>query len=128
MKPSLPFKPALFAALLMGGAWADGNQEPVAPPAPAAAAPQQTYDALYSDILQSLPAGQRAQVDSAQGAKDKQEKDKPDPEAAKAAAEAKRAKVLSELPPEVKSRVDKAIKELDKRRTEKAAELKELRP
>ena len=124
MKPTRSFRLALMTALLMGRVWADGNQEPAAPPAPAAA--KQEYDALFSDILKSLPAGQRAQVDSAQAAKSK---DKPvDPAAAREAAKAKREKALGELPPEVKARVDKAITDLENRRKEKAAELKELGP
>lgn len=132
MKATLPFHLVLSMALLTGWAWADGNSAPVPPSEigePQPTAPHQEYDALFSDILKALPSAQRAQVDSAQGAKTK-EKDIPktDPAAAREAAKAKREKALGELPPEVKARVDKAITELDNRRKEKAAELKELGP
>lgn len=137
MSPTRPLCLALLSALLMGRAWAGGNQESALPAAlfqAEAAAPEgaktpgQEYDALFSDILKTLPAGQRAQVDSAEAAKADKEKPKPDPDAAREAARAKREKALGELPPEVKARVDKALTDLEIRRKEKAAELKELAP
>jgi len=96
--------------------------------APAATA-KQDYDAIFSDILKSLPQDKRALVDSAHGAKGNAAVPAPgpvDPDAARKAGEAKRSQALQALPPEVKARVDKAISDLDNRRKQKQAEFKEL--
>ena len=133
----------LFAVLMAGWSRADEGATGANPSAPAAAAEKpasakQEYDAIFSDILQSLPQDKRALVDSAHGAKGagphaappanpgngkptEEEKEK-----ARQAAKAKRSEAIQALPPEMRSRVDKAITDLDNRRKEKQAELKEL--
>jgi hypothetical protein len=131
MNPRFPLYLALAAALLLGKARAEDSQPAKATgaPAPNAADPKQSYDALFTDILKTLPQEKRALVDSAHGAKGKAVTPpaRPaDPEAAKKAAKEKRDKALQELPPEVKARVDKAIQDLDTRRMQREAELKEL--
>ena len=125
-----------FAALLSGRTWADdaGAPPPAKPTKPAAtethpATAKQDYDAIFSDILKSLPQDKRALVDSAHGAKGNAAVPVPgpaDPEAARKMGEAKRSQALQALPPEVKARVDKAISDLDNRRKQKQAEFKEL--
>lgn len=141
--------PLLFAALMAGEVWSEGEAAPAAPkhesPAKPAAASQassakQDYDAIFSDILKSLPQEKRALVDSAHGAQgngnagngngngntDKAGNSDAEKDKARKAGEAKRAQALQALPPEVKARVDKAISDLDNRRKEKQAEFKEL--
>jgi hypothetical protein len=121
------------AALSTGKAWADdaGAQPPPKPAAtetPAATA-KQSYDAIFSDILKSLPQDKRALVDSAHGTKGNAAVPAPgpvDPDEARKKGEAKRSQALQALPPEVKARVDKAISDLDNRRKQKQAEFKEL--
>jgi len=98
---------------------------------PASAANRKAYDALYSDILNTLPQDGRSKIDSARGrAASPQARPAavplPSAEAGKEALE-KRKKDLEDLSPEVKARVDKALKDLDKRRKEKKAEFKELK-
>lgn len=138
MKLPAPLLPMLIAALLAGRAFGDGAEPPAKPATgeTQASSAKQDYDAIFSDILKSLPQEKRALVDSAHGAKgnaaaasanpgqgkpSEEEKDK-----ARKAAEAKRSQALQALPPEVKARVDKAITDLDNRRKEKQAEFKEL--
>ena len=140
MKPTATHHPMLIAALLAGRAWCGQGAEAPAKAATGgnqASSAKQDYDAIFSDILKSLPQEKRALVDSAHGAKGNaaaavpadpgqgkpsdEEKDK-----ARKAAEAKRSQALQALPPEVKARVDKAISDLDNRRKEKQAEFKEL--
>lgn len=131
--------PLFIAALLtglMGRTWADdaGAQPPAKPvkteshPSADKATDKQNYDAIFSDILKSLPQDKRALVDSAHGAKGNAAPatGPADPEAARKAGEAKRSQALQALPPEVKARVDKAISDLDNRRKQKQAEFKEL--
>jgi len=122
-----------FAAPLTGRIWADdAGEKPPAKPAAAethAATAKQDYDAIFSDILKSLPQDKRALVDSAHGAKGNAAVQVPgpaDPEEARKRGEAKRSQALQALPPEVKARVDKAISDLDNRRKQKQAEFKEL--
>lgn len=131
MNPRTPLYLALAAALFLGKAQAEDSKpaKDAGAPAAKAADPKQTYDALFTDIVANLPQEKRALVDSAHGAKGKAVTPpaRPaDPEAAKQAAKEKRDKALQELPPEVKARVDKAINELDTRRKEREAELKDL--
>jgi cell pole-organizing protein PopZ len=129
--------PLLLAALLAGEAWSGGGAEPAKPAAGEAGAPsaRQDYDAIFSDILKSLPQEKRALVDSARDAKGNGNAAKADPkgppteeekEKAREEAKAKRSKALEALPADVKARVDKAITDLDNRRKEKQAEFKEL--
>ncbi len=137
--------PLTFPALLAISTWADdaGAQakarlvlgpkgEALGKPAATethAATAKQDYDAIFSDILKSLPQDKRALVDSAHGAKGNAAVPAPgpvDPDAARKAGEAKRSQALQALPPEVKARVDKAISDLDNRRKQKQAEFKEL--
>jgi hypothetical protein len=140
MKHHATLLPLLIASLLAGRSWS-GGPEASSPPAagePQASSAKREYDAIFSDILTSLPQEKRALVDSAHGAKGnpvataasadpgkgkptEAEKDK-----ARKEAEAKRSQALQTLPPEVKARVDKAISDLDNRRKEKQAEFKEL--
>jgi hypothetical protein len=140
MKPNATLLPMLIAALLAGRAWCGEGAEAPAKTATGgnqASSAKQDYDAIFSDILKSLPQEKRALVDSAhakgnsasasdpadpgKGQPTEEEKDK-----ARKDAAAKRSKALEALPPEVKARVDKAISDLDNRRKEKQAELKEL--
>jgi hypothetical protein len=129
--------PLFFAALVAARSWADGAAaEPARKPAASGsqaapakpASPKQDYDAIFSDILKSLPQDKRALVDSAHGAKGNAAPaaGPADPDAARKAGEAKRSQALQTLPPEVKARVDKAITDLDNRRKQKQAEFKEL--
>jgi len=125
--------PLSFAALLTAKTWADDavaqtQAKPAATETHAASA-KQSYDAIFSDILKSLPQDKRALVDSAHGAKGNAAAPATgpaDPDAARKAGEAKRSQALQALPPEVKARVDKAISDLDNRRKQKQAEFKEL--
>jgi hypothetical protein len=140
MKLRTALLPLLITALLTGRSWSDGTEPPAQPATgeSQASSAKQGYDAIFSDILKSLPQEKRALVDSAHGAKGKavpaaasadpgqgkpteEEKDK-----ARKEAEAKRTQALQTLPPEIKARVDKAITDLDNRRKEKQAEFKEL--
>ena len=136
-----PLLALLIATLLTGRSWSDGGAVPPANPATGesqASSAQQKYDAIFSDILKSLPQEKRALVDSAHGAKGnavsaagtanpgqgkptEEEKDK-----ARKEGEAKRSQALQGLPPDIKARVDKAITDIDNRRKQKQAELKEL--
>lgn len=126
-----------FATLLTGGTWADDvgaagarqAPKPAATDTHPASSAKQNYDAIFSDILKSLPQDKRALVDSAHGAKGNAAVPAPGPadsDAARKAGEAKRSQALQALPPEVKARVDKAISDLDNRRKQKQAEFKEL--
>lgn len=132
---------ALISLLLAGLACAQdkaperngGSQPKAETPSvdPASAANRKAYDALYSDILKTLPPDGRTKIDSARGhAVSPQTKPSavalPSEETRKEALE-KRKKDLEDLSPEVKARVDKALKDLDKRRKEKKAEFKELK-
>jgi hypothetical protein len=89
------------------------------------------YDALYSDIIRTLPQEGKSKVDSARGRERRPEtnpdKRKPDPEEIKREALEKRKKELDDLPPDVKARVDKVLSDLDSRRREKQTEFKELK-
>jgi hypothetical protein len=92
---------------------------------------RKAYDALYSDIIRTMPQEGKSKVDSARG-KDANGKPKQDvtprsPDDLKKEAFEKRKKELDELPPEVKARVDKVLSDLDNRRKEKQAEFKELK-
>lgn len=96
-----------------------------------AAANRKAYDALYSDIVKNLPQEGKIKVDSAHG---REAKNLPEQagniktrEDLKRDVVEKRKKELSELPPEVKARVDKVLSNLDNRRKEKQAEFKELK-
>jgi hypothetical protein len=132
---------ALIALLLSGfacaqdkapdrGAAAQPNAE--APQAdPGSAANRKAYDALYSDILKTLPQEGRSKLDSARGRTARPQAAPaavplPSQEVSKEALE-RRKKDLEDLSPEVKARVDKALKDLEKRRKEKKAEFKELK-
>jgi hypothetical protein len=92
---------------------------------------RKAYDALYSDILKTLPQEGKSKVDSARGrdakAGLKQAKPTLSAEDVKKDALEKRKKELDELPPEVKARVDKVLSGLDNRRKEKQTEFKELK-
>ncbi|MBW8889631.1 MAG: hypothetical protein JF616_17890 [Fibrobacteres bacterium] len=136
MNLRIAFLPLSIAALLTTATWADDPastpaQQPAKPAATEshAATAKQDYDAIFSDILKSLPQDKRALVDSAHGAKGNAAVPAPgpvDPDAVRKAGEAKRSQALQALPPEVKARVDKAISDLDNRRKQKQAEFKEL--
>lgn len=136
-----PLSPLLFAALTAGGSWAGDGSAPPPPAAPAEtpASAKQDYDAIFSDMLNSLPQEKRALVDSAHGAKGNgaqaakpenpgngKKPTEEEKEQARQAAKAKRAEAIQGLPPEVRARVDKAITDLDNRRKEKQAEFKDL--
>src|SRR5262245_5077624 len=103
---------AFGAALLaVPSAWCG---EVAAPETPAAqSAPAKSYDDLFGEILQNLPEKNRAKVDSARvvakegPAAPAALEDKPLPEQAQ---EEKRQKALEKLSPDVKKRVEKAIK------------------
>lgn len=103
-----------------------------APANPASAENRKAYEALYSDILKTLPQDGRSKIDSARGhsasPQAKPDAAKPAPEERKKEAFEKHKKNLDDLSPEVKARVDKALKDLEKRRKEKKAEFKELKP
>jgi hypothetical protein len=140
MKLPTALLPLLIATLLAGTSWSEGAEPPAQPAAgeSQASSAKQNYDAIFSDILKSLPQEKRALVDSAHGAKGsavaaavqaEPAKGRPteeEKEKARKDAEAKRSQALQALPPEVKARVDKAISDLDNRRREKQAEFKEL--
>ncbi|MEO7423985.1 MAG: hypothetical protein ABI036_02295 [Fibrobacteria bacterium] len=96
-----------------------------------ASANRKAYDALYTDILKTLPQEGKSKVDSARGRDAKAELKQPkttlSAEEVKKDALEKRKKELDELPPEVKARVDKVLSDLDNRRKEKQTEFKELK-
>ncbi|MEO6097833.1 MAG: hypothetical protein ABIW76_20125 [Fibrobacteria bacterium] len=89
------------------------------------------YDALYSDILMSLPRDGKLKVDSAKyhepKAKPAQSANPLTVDELKNNAAEKRKKEMDELSPEVKGRVDKILSDLDNRRKEKQTEFKELK-
>ncbi|MDB5102488.1 MAG: hypothetical protein JWP91_177 [Fibrobacteres bacterium] len=109
-----------------GGESASQAKEKSAPPS----ANRKAYDALYSDILKTLPQEGRSKVDSARGLPVSAAAKPANPasaENAKKDALEKRKKEMEALPPEVKARVDKVLSDLDNRRKEKQSEFKELR-
>jgi hypothetical protein len=118
-----------LAAAQEGAAAEDSS--PKSQPKAEAPAKREAYDALYSDIIRSLPQEGKSKVDSARGRERKPEskpgKQVPDPEELKRNALEKRKRELDELPPDVKARVDKALSDLDSRRREKQTEFKELK-
>jgi hypothetical protein len=100
--------------------------------AAAAVANRKAYDALYSDIIRTLPQEGLQKVDSARGSDGKAEAGKSAGHAkaakdAKKKASEKRNKELDQLPSDVKDRVDKAMSHLEKRKKEKKSEFKELK-
>lgn len=104
--------------------------EAAAPEAPAVqSAPAKSYDELFGEILQNLPEKNRAKVDSARAAGKTgpsapalpEAKGQPDPTLFE-----KREKALEKLSPDVKARVEKAIKDLENRRKDRELEFKEL--
>jgi hypothetical protein len=140
----IPIYNILFAATLLGAAWADdkadknAKNENDAKPAAATSAGQaqaasnrKAYDELYSEILNTLPQNGKAKVDSA-----RHHDEKPAAKPATAAASKEPAKEalekqkreLEELPPVVKARVDKVLSDLETRRKEKELEFRELKP
>ena len=110
---------------------AAGDSSPKSQPKAEAPAKREAYDALYSDIIRTLPQDGKSKVDSARGRERKPEtkpgKQIPDPEELKRDALEKRKRELDDLPPDVKARVDKALSDLDSRRREKQTEFKELK-
>ena len=110
---------------------AAGDSSPKSQPKAEAPAKREAYDALYSDIIRTLPQDGKSKVDSARGRERKPEtkpgKQIPDPEELKRDAVEKRKRELDDLPPDVKARVDKALSDLDSRRREKQTEFKELK-
>lgn len=127
----------LLAGLMLSGLAAAQDGAPAEDSSPKtqskaeAPAKRQAYDALYSDIIRTLPQEGKSKVDSARGRERKPEakpgKPVPDPEELKRNALEKRKRELDELPPDVKARVDKALSDLDSRRREKQTEFKELK-
>lgn len=88
-----------------------------------------TYDELFGEILQNLPEKNRAKVDSAR-ANGKTPPETPAVTETKGppdhAMVEKREKALEKLSPDVKARVEKAIKDLENRRKDRDLEFKEL--
>ncbi len=128
----------LFLSFAVPAAAQDGSaaedSSPKSLPKAEAPAKREAYDALYSDIIRTLPQEGKSKVDSARGRERKPEtkqgkqgKQAPDPEEIKREALDKRKRELDELPPDVKARVDKALSDLDSRRREKQTEFKELK-
>lgn len=127
----------LLAGLLWSGlaaaqdGSAAGDTSPKSQPKAEAPAKREAYDALYSDIIRTLPQEGKSKVDSARGRERKPEtksgNQAPDPGEIKREALEKRKRELDELPPDVKARVDKALSDLDSRRREKQTEFKELK-
>lgn len=127
----------LLAGLILSGLAAaqDGSaakdSSPKSQPKADAPAKREAYDALYSDIIRTLPQEGKSKVDSARVRERKPEsgpgKPAPDPEELKRNALEKRKRELDDLPPDVKARVDKALSDLDSRRREKQTEFKELK-
>lgn len=117
------------AAAQEGSAAEDSS--PKSRPKAEAPAKREAYDALYSDIIRTLPQEGKSKVDSARGRERKPEtkpgKQAPDPDEIKREALEKRKRELDDLPPDVKARVDKALSDLDSRRREKQTEFKELK-
>ena len=97
---------------------AAGDTSPENQPKTEAPAKREAYDALYSDIIRTLPQEGKSKVDSARGRERKPEskpgKQAPDPEELKRNALEKRKREMDDLPPDVKARVDKALSDLDK--------------
>ena len=132
---------AVMKSLLAGLMWtglaiaqegsAAGDTSPKNQPKADAPAKREAYDALYSDIIRTLPQEGKSKVDSARVRERKPEskpgKEAPDPEELKRNALEKRKRELDELPADVKARVDKALSDLDSRRREKQTEFKELK-
>jgi hypothetical protein len=92
---------------------------------------RKAYDALYSDIIKTLPQDGKSKIDSARGREakpdSKQSGKSRSAEELKKEAFEKRKRELEDLPPEVKARVDKVMSDLDNRRKDKQAEFKELK-
>jgi hypothetical protein len=121
------------ATLSWAGENAADRDGPAASKAPAETTSpnRKAYDALYSDILKTLPQEGKSKVDSARGketaAASKQAGAARTLDEIKKDALEKRKKELDELPPDVKARVDKVMSDLDNRRKEKQTEFKELK-
>ncbi|MDB5048824.1 MAG: hypothetical protein JWO30_1895 [Fibrobacteres bacterium] len=130
------FIKSIFTGLLLAGLVA-AQAKPAAPektiPPKDKVEPQtanrKAYDALYSDIIKTLPRDGKAKVDSVRGrdTQPKQTVNPRTPEDVKKKHFEKRKKELDELPLEVKARVDKVLIDLDNRRKEKKTEFKELK-
>lgn len=129
----------LLAALVLTSVPHASGSEPTPPASPdpdaSSAAPPSTsgpsYDALFSEILQTLPERSRAKVDSAraragEAAPRKEAAEIPSREAVEGRSASKRGDALQKLPPEVKERVEKAIKTSENRQTDRMLEFKEL--
>src|SRR5215208_5665447 len=105
-----------------------GDDAPVIPPVQPAAEksdPPGSYDALFTEILQNLPEKNRAKVDSARAkGPESRPRNAEDPSAPVTEKEVagKRAKAMEKLSPEVKERVEKAIRTLDNRSRERELE------
>lgn len=122
---------ALGTALLAASA-VPADETPRAPAAreeKADVAPARGYDEIFGEILQNLPEKSRAKVDSARAKAEGPAAapagpaagNLPDPE-----RKGSREKALEKLAPEVKARVEKAIRDLETKRRERALEFKEL--
>jgi hypothetical protein len=126
----------LFACLVLAGfsAAQDKSAVPDIPSRPgekveAKSANRKAYDALYSDIIKTLPRDGKAKVDSARGLDAKPERTEVprSPEDGKKKAHGNHKKELDELPPDVKARVDKVLIDLDTKKKVKKTEFKELK-
>lgn len=118
----------LAASSVFGG---EPSREPDSPAVQAASTPARGYDEIYGEILQNLPEQSRAKVDSA-----RTKAESPATVPVEAEAEAgkraepervvKREKALEKLAPEVKARVEKAIRDMETKRREREMEFREL--
>ncbi len=124
--------PAAVGAALLAAASVFGGEPSRVPDSPAVqaeSAPSRGYDEIYGEILQNLSGQSRAKVDSA---RTKAESPAKVPEEAAAAKRTeperggKREKALEKLAPEVKARVEKAIRDMETKRRERELEFREL--
>jgi hypothetical protein len=88
-----------------------------------------TTDAIFDDIISSLPDEVRARVDSASGIHPRQQRQtaRQGDEAAEASHPEVPVDKLDELPEKLRLQVEKTIQEMDTRNTQRRMELKEHR-
>jgi type IV secretory pathway VirB10-like protein len=90
---------------------------------------KQSGDAIFDDIMQSLPSNVKAKLDTIPTVKPNSttRQSKPIDEEKKNEILKNRNEQLNSLPPELKAKVEKAMKDIDKQKHERAMKFKESR-
>lgn len=88
---------------------------------------EKKIDQLFDQIMMSFPGEIKAKIDSASGASVQSDVQTGNAESPESRTFQRRDALINELPQEVRMQVEKAISEMEKRRSERALQFKEYR-